>query len=453
MLEAASQEEDERQRGVALARKYHYGDQQALITDRLKEFMPSVDLGEPFRLNICRVVVTAMLERMRVTGFDSSDTDKIEWAATTWDDCRGPVIEQELYETLLRDGEAFLIIDTDLNDQGDKVIRWYPNQRFTDLSVDGGDGLGCRAYYENDDPNQKMKFATKEWPVLESSGRTTKHRNIYYPDHIVKQHHDGQIWVTDDVADWKSKDGKPLGIPVIHFYNKGFKREAEDAFTPQDAINKTFLDLLTTSDAAAFRVYVALGWIPTIDGKAPAEDRSNWLQVNPGDIVGTDKPKSDVSFEAIEPADLGPVIDVVQQNILWASMTTNTPASRFISTKLIASDETLKQQEEPLVAKIDGVKMLISYAWREVITITERVALVLEPDIVLSDKRVKPIWNHSASLESLMALLKDKQTLRIPIKQLWREMGYDEQKINVMWTDMLEQAKLLTPQASTTPTQ
>lgn len=401
------------------------------MTERLKEFLPSVNLGEEFRLNICRVIVTAMTDRMRIVGFDSTVTGKIRWATEVFDDNRGPIVELDLYETLLRDGEAFVIIDVD---QETRTIRWHVNQRFTSLDV-GGDGYGCIAYYENNDPNQRLKAVSKEWAVFDEDGRLNRFRNIYYPNQIIKQQHDGDHWTTYEELPWIDASGAPLGIAAIHFYNVGFTREAENAFTLQDSINKTFLDLLTSSDLFAFRVFVALGWVPTTDGKPPEADGSNWMPIEPGRIIGTDKPRSEVSFDAIEAMDPTPILNTVQQCILWAAMATNTPASRFIATKLIASDETLKQQEEPLVAKIDKTKTLVSYSWRQVLQLTERVFNILNFDAPIQEGKLKPIWCHSASEESLIEKLQAKKALGIPQKQIWRELGYDEQKISAMEAD------------------
>lgn len=388
-------------------------------------------------MNICRVIVSAMTDRIRVVGWDSTDVSKIEWAAEIFDDNKGPKVELDLYETMLRDGEAFVVIDVD---QVEQTIFWYVNQRFVSVDV-GGDGYGCIAWYENDDPNQHLLYVTKEWTVLGADSKLVRYRNIYKPDVIIKQYHGPKDWITTAEVPWVDAQGKPLGIAAVHFYNKGFKREAEDAFTLQDAVNKTFLDLLTTSDQAAFRIFVALGWIPTIDGKDPAEDGSNWMPIEPGRIIGTNKPKNEVSFDAVDPVDTEFIIKTVQQCILWASMVTNTPATRFISTKLIASDETLKQQEEPLVAKIDGVKTLVAYSWRQVLALTERIWNVMNPTDQVAQGKIKPIWCHSASEESLVSLLMDKQALGIPQKQLWRELGYDESKITSMIKDKEEQAK------------
>lgn len=383
-----------------------------------------------------------MTDRMRVIGFDSAVIPKIEWAAEIFDDNKGPVVELDLYETLLRDGEAFLVVDVD---QETKQISWHVNARFTSSDV-LGDDTGCIAFYENDDPNQRLLFVAKYWITIDSRGRSIKNRNLYYPNQIVKQFFNGFSWVQrEDTVNWVDASGTALGIAAVHFYNKGFKREASDAFTLQDAVNKTFLDLLATSDISAFRIYVALGWIPTTDGKDPEEDGSNWMPVEPGRIIGTDKPKTEVSFDSIEPSDPEFAIKTVQQCILWASMVTSTPASRFISTKLIASDETLKQQEEPLVAKIDGVKTLISYSWRQVFLLTERIWNAITTPVVPEGK-LKPIWCHSASEESLFNNLLSKRKLGIPEKQIWREMGYSEPKIAAMMTDKQEAMALLTPQ-------
>ena len=73
--------------------------------------------------------------------------------------------------------------------------------------------------------------------------------------------------------------------------------------------------------------------------------------------------------------------------------------------------------------------------------ITETIWNILNPTDRISDAKVKPIWSHSESMESLMAILVQKKLLGIPKKQIWREMGYDEQKIATMEADANAEAE------------
>lgn len=429
-LDAWNEQELKRQREVVRARRYHYGDQGARLTERLKEFLSDGD--DPFRLNVCANVVTAVSERLCVSGFDCADMTLLEWVQTMWRLDNIDAKQEEIHEGALRDGEYFAIIDWDTYEQRPTLI---PYERYTSIEA-GGNGQGCIIYYEEDDYNQRPQVAIKQW--VEATARDiVERRNLYYPDRIEKwvRDHRGE-WMLLENIDWTDAEGAPLGIAVVHFRNKGLRPAAADAMPLQRAVNKSLLDLLASSDLTAFRIFVSLGFIPTSDGGPLKADRSNLLQIEPGQVVGTTLPPNQAEFSAINPAELNPQLDLTHQLILWLATTTNTPVSRFISTKLIASDETLKEQEGPLLSRIRGYQTSFGNAWVRCMQMFVKLqntfgdsATLLNEDLVLDPLWIEP---QSRSQQERLDLLLKKKALGIPREQLWREAGYSSQRIRLM---------------------
>lgn len=432
-METQFEEENERQREIVVSRNYYDGEHGVTLPERLREFIPSVAQGVPFRVNASRKVVTAVVERLRILGFDSTDETYLKWITSITRMLKFDALQSDIHEAAIRDGESFIIVDWDtIKNQP----RWTMHDRYTSVAV-GGNGTGCWMVFPENDYLRDPKMAVKQWSDYDAQGTLREYRTVYYPDHV-------EYYVRSDKGDWVSlkdpqqlidADGKPFGIPVIAFQNKGLQCETLDVLPLQDGVNKTLIDLLMTSDLAAFRIYVALGWWPTTDGKEPQEDKSNWLPITPGSIVGTTKAPSDASFTAIEPTELAPLLDTTQQLLMWLAMISDTPLSRFISTKLIASDETLKQQEEPLVSKVEDRRGRLGKSWKSVLEMTAKFTNAFGTEkIVVPDEEAQIIWVNSRA-HSETELLENatvKAALGVPQEQLWTEIGYDKAKIAEM---------------------
>jgi hypothetical protein len=441
-FDALTEAEEDRQKEVVRARKYHEGTQGVELTERLEQFL-STDFD--FGMNVCRNVVSALVERLRVTGFDTTDEELMDWASNVWNNNNLDATQEDIYEGALRDGEYFAIVSWE---DGVSVI---PHQRYTDVQVEG-DGFGCWMVYKENDPNQKPEYGVKQWTEsTETMGevgiirQAAQRRNLYYPDRVEKYRRDfngewEQFQPSEDEewpVPWTDSEGKPLGVALIHFTNKGLRCEAWDAFPLQDAVNKSLLDLLSSSDLTAFRIFYSLGFIPTTDGKPPAEDRSNWLKLEPGQVVGTTKSARETDFGSIEPAELRELMDLTHQLVLWLAMVTNTPVSRFISTKLIASDATLKEQEGPLLSRVTSRQVRFGNAWARCLDIARRLENEFGDGGLNEDEKIDLIWAEGAARgeDEKLDLLQKKQGIGIPHKQLWKEAGYNQKTIDQMETE------------------
>ena len=454
-LEALSESETVLTRQIISARKYHVGQQNVKLTDRLKQFVGTDFGGFEFRLNIVRTVIRTVVEKLDVVGFDSEDEETIKWAAGLWAQNNLDALQTDIFESTLRDGAHYVIVDW----PEDKLYpRWLPQQQYTSVEA-GGDGLGCVIKYPQGDPNLDPIVGIKYWTEL-VGGQYTQRKTMYFPERIEKWARigGGGDWAPyKDVGDtswpipWTDSGGDPLGIAVIPFYNKDLMPEAADAIPLQDAANKVVVDLLSTEDQTAYRVLVALGFIPTTDGLDLKSDGSNALDIQPGSVIGTTKSKSEAEFKAIEPSNLTPITDLVQQLVLWIALVTDTPVSRFITTKLIASDETLKQQEEPLIAKVDNRQKLFGNAIKKAMRLSMRLARVFGTGGEFDETvDIHPIWKSAQSLKERLEELTLKKNLGVPLTQLWTELGYSQDKV-ALWQEQVKEAEKTPIEERTAP--
>ncbi len=431
------------QKAVVKARKYYDGEHTVFLTERLKEFLHADELDVTFRLNIYRVVIEAVIERLIITSIDCGDQKLKEWAAAVFAANHLDIQADDVHEMAVRDGQAFVIVDWDVEN---KRARFTPHPLWTDSSA--GDtvlgGFGCDMVYPDNDPSQPPKYAIKRWVESLGAGLPQQRATFYYPDRIEKLVYGATGWVaTQDPTDaswplpWVGQDSRPLGIPVIHFKNRGLRCEGWDAIPPQDALNKTLIDLLAAADTTAFRILVALGFMPTSDGKDLKADGSNALRVRPGGFIGTPKKPGEASVDAIEAADLTQLRELVKDWITDAAIVTNTPVSRFQITGQVAAEGTLKEQEEPLLAKVRSRQKLFGSAWESCFSIARRLQNTFGAGGLNEEPAFSVQWADAQTRtdKERQDEWKVKKEMGIPRRQLWSEMGYPPEKVQEMLDD------------------
>lgn len=454
-------EEKDIQTQIIKARKYHDGDQPTFLTARLKEFL-DVSGDVVFRLNVCRPVVGAITERLNVLGFDvpgaevtdtegSTTNPQAEWAWDVWQKNRMDEKQDVVHDGAIRDREFFVIVDWD--DENARP-RFTPHQRYTDAQVQG-DGEGCKAFYANDDPNQALLYVAKRWTEDFTDGngklKTRLRQTLYFPDRVEKYFLNGGKWelFTEDgdggIVAWKDAQGKPLGIAARHFRNKDLRAEATEAFPPQDAINKSYIDFLAAMDSAALRILYTLGFTPTTDGKPLAADRSNAANIFAGMLISTSKSAQEAAVGAIEPFDPTKLLDAIDRQILYVASVTDTPVSRFQFTKQIAAEGTLKEQSEPLFAKIEKRQVLLGNGWEDCMTIARRLAnwktnAGLDESFQFQTKWADP---RTRTAKDMKEEAEAQRAANVPDEEIWRDVfRFDEKKIARMKLSDEFQARL-----------
>jgi hypothetical protein len=439
-------EERETQAQIVRCRDYYEGDQDVYLTPRLREFLsldPHSD-GDDFCLNVVRGVIEAITEKLIVTGFITSDSAAQQLIGQWWKSNGMATRQNDTHEAALVDRESFIIIDWDVATNAPVFIQ---HDRYTDATVEG-DGQGCKAIYTNDDLAQPMLHVSKRWVENMGGGRARQRCTLYYPDRIEKWVIAGTgAWMPIDAETmalegdtawpipWVDSAGHPIGIPVVHFINAGYRSEIQDALSLQDAINKTLLDLLGTADLTAFRIYKAFGFYPTTDGKPPESDGSNALSIAPGMIVGSSKSGSEASFDAIDGAPLDPLVNLLQQLVYYQAIVTRTPMSRYQFSGQVVAEGTLKQQDQSLLAKVALRQSLFGGAWERVVSMARHLYNVFGGGALDETQEINIIWqnpNPRDELQVLQGLQIKKDALQVPLAMLWQEAGYSAEQIEMM---------------------
>jgi hypothetical protein len=437
-LEAMIEDESNKQEAILLARKYFEGDQVVYLTARAMEFL-GIHENNTFRANICRTIVTALASKLNLLGFATDEEGESrpvsEWAAGIYARNKLDSLQDTIHESALADSESFVLVEWDPIDLYPRLIH---HPRFIDTNV-GGDGEGVFFVYENGDPNQRPKVAVKQWIETTftefNTPYTVTRRTLYYPDHIERWVFDAGSWqhFQDDTSEWnipqRDKSGNPLGIPVFHFKNKGIRPEHWDGIPMQDATNKQFVDALAAGDLTAFQSFFGFGFYPTIDGKAPDDKGLNLMKMGPAQFNGTMKPASEASLQVIPGADVTPIFSGLKDIILLAAQLTETPVSRFVITAAIASADTIKAQEIQLKNKAADRRGLFSDPWVGALDMARKLSNLHGGAGLSEDVSFSPVWEHTETLEELA---EKKETLEIPIEQLWKEAGYTEKQIQSM---------------------
>lgn len=455
MYSAWTEEMEDHQRKILLARAYHDGNQPVSLTDRQKQFLEITD-DNRICINVCRLVVTALCDELTVIGFDTSEEKDAqgkkpfaEWLNKVWNENHLDAVQSEVHEWSVRDGEGFIVLGWDEEKKIPSIVlheAWTAEDVSAwEDSVGGvssdmmeeacGTGTGVYIKYRNNDINQPKEFAVQYFYSEETDSKgdavQIHRRTIYYPDRIEREKMgDNGLWVEYSPPEaWIGKDKKPLGIPVVHFKNKDMRPEAWDALPLQDSANKTFVDVQGSSDFFGFPVGWILGAYPTTDGKPIAANKSNVFYMQPGQFNGFMQNGSNtVSVEKWEGSDPTPLMNTVKDQIMFIAQLTGTPASKFIATAQIASAETLKEQKDSLKKRAMNRQVSFGDAWEEVMSIARAINNAFGIEQFDEDLSITTIWKNIESIDDL----KEELNLGVPVETLWGRLGYSAEKIAEM---------------------
>lgn len=455
-----SKKEKKRQADVIKARNFHAGAQNSKLNKRLREFL-CVDDDE-FSLNIAASITLAVSERLLledeqpltcdVEAPQSEKEAQEKWIRRIWRGSRLKFKQADIHEAAVRDGEYFVIVDYD---NENKRVRFTPHQRYTDPQTvcrgGQGDGEGVFFIYPNNNANAKPRMAVQRWTELLDDGKSEKRIALYYPEKIVTYHRTGTGWHILKELDWVHPvTNEPLGIPVVAFLNPDRQPESKRAWVMLRAVNKGLLDLLRICDVAAFRIWLYAGWSPTEEGKPDGKP----LTIEPGTWIGdASTKKEDFLAQPIEGTDPRPVSEVLDGLIFKVASITDTPASRLLMTRQVAAEGTLKQQAEPLLAKVRRRAGNFGSAYEDMFNIARRLesafgsehfdeSILLDAqwesfDVRGADEELKDL----AVEEKRVQIQLLKQQIGVSKKQSQRELDYDEEKIAMMENEKAEESE------------
>lgn len=354
-----------------LYQDYIDGQQRTKLTHRQKEYLQAS--GVPFNENYVRVVVSTLARRLKVTGFQVADDEKISnWLSTTmWAAICGQRIQGTVHHQTLGLGDGFLINGWD--DKRDRGIATWNRPQL------------IKPTYDED--TDEMIHASKAWPSTRRTptnpeGKLITRLNVYYEDRIEKYYAlsqaDNAIWfqhLDPGEATWPTwstdngaEDGEPNGMLVTHFRHNALgncfgRSRARDAIPFQDEINKQLLDLFNVMDHQGWAIVTATG----VDTDAK-------LQIAPGVILrATD---SEAAFGKIEPDDPAAALGAIDGSLKRLSIATSTPMHDLIK-GTPPSGEALKTAESGMVSEGQACTQVdFPEPWAQVARIQHRLATV-----------------------------------------------------------------------------
>jgi len=421
-------------------RQYYDGSIGHDLMERAKKFM-NLPKDVEFNLNICDIPVDVIAERLKITGVtcDSDEQQVKLW--NWWTANRMDGVQKNVYRDAFRDGDGYVLVSPP-DESG------IP--QFTHEQAHDGD-FGVEMVYGDD---HKPLMAWRYWRVSTvGDAGYVRRKNYYLPDKIQKYISDERqnrgAWTEyKDENDsrwpipWVDSKGQPLGIPVIHFANKcnvdyGVS-ELRKAIAVQNLLNKSVADLIMSADVDAYAILILLGF-----SKSDIED----LKIGPGAIIGNSN--TDAKATRLEAADLTKMMALVDFFIVKMAQITRTPISYFQSSRQISSAESQKQDESPLISKVEDRQVPFGNAWEDVLRMGRKLYNTFGDGGMDEEIGIEAQWADAQKRneKEQADIAKIHKDLGVPEKYVWAKLDYTPEQIDKMMESDEYQARQQSRQA------
>lgn len=421
---------------VQALREYYDGDHPVLLTMRQQEYLGALVSGDafPFAHNLCRPVIDTLAERLSVIGFDvdaqetGADADPLWgwWAANRLD-----VVESDVHISALRDGLTYVMVAYDNAEQRPRITMHQLD--------DGVSGIVAR--HDPDNPT-KLEMATRYWWQTLMTNQGTKQierKTVYLPGEIRKYRRASAASGWESVQDegdtswplpWVDADGAPLGVAVVEFANPGGS-EIGQIIGLQNAVNKTWLDLVAAADASGFPI-LALEYPNSVapvgqdDSDIDGVDELNFAPGRALEVYGG-------TAKRIDAANLTPMLETVWAFVAAISGVTRTP-QYYLRPQGgdVPSGESLKQLESGLVSRAVKRQNVFGQSWADAMELALRVNKAYGKDAgVEPGSGITTKWQDAQTRNELtMAQVAQiHKALGVPDEQNWMTLGFTPQEI------------------------
>ncbi|MGE4424987.1 MAG: phage portal protein [Solirubrobacteraceae bacterium] len=372
--------------------------------------------GEKFALrnNWMPMVVSAVTSRMEVQGFrlDATDPEPDEDAWDIWQANQMDLMSEVLHTDLVVTGWAYTLIWPDEN--GDpRITVEDPLQAI--VMRDPGD-------------RRRILAGLKRWRDLTGTWRAL----LFTPD---------TVWTLlggtggTPATDWEIEQAEdnPLGtVPLVEFLNNPDARlEGHSDLEPveelQDALDKTFADMLVASEYTAYRQRILIG------GEVPTDEDGEPVTQAEFGINRLFAIESDAQIQELSAGDLSnytKVADTIRTDI---AAKTNTPPQQLLGTMVNISGDALKAAMDGLVYRARRKHRWCGESWEQTMRLSFRVMDLEEMAIA-----AETVWKDpetASEATRVDALLKLRQ-LGLPIEAIWELYGASPQ-LAKRWLEMM----------------
>jgi len=336
---------------VLLYRQYAEGNHRANLSDNMRQMLRITGDTE-YNINYCNTIVQTMVNRLVVAGIDAEAST--EWVKAMLDWNSFDVLQMDIHEAVVRDGDAYLMVGFDEDGQ-------YPKLS-VELAWDGT--VGVVPIYDPSNTNiiaaVKIWWASRETVNEEGVSSIVPMRrcNLYLPNAIRRYWWDGGEFISED--EWR------VGyVPLVHYRNntrtntwQGIS-EIAPALGLQDSLNSVLVSMTMASELSAFGINVAFGF------KSPSTVAPGaWIQVGNEDNNGNVLPIPNDQLVDVKQLSASPLVQYIDQAhfiIDQMAMITSTPLAKMGSDNV--SGESLKQREVGLLAKVKKAQTRFAEAW------------------------------------------------------------------------------------------
>lgn len=366
--------------------------------------------------NIPRLAVTALAERLRITGFSGDAALWADWVRNDLDQTSGVAHREAL---LL--GDSFVIV-------------WADPFGRPRVTVESAKQVGVLT----DPGSRQIVAALKRW---EDTTRKTTEAVLYLPDRIVRLRANQVGAVTAQGLATVEELANPLGVvPVVNLRNSDRilgehgSSEIDDLKPLVDALNKSLADMMVTSEYVGrprrWATGIELTEDPVLDDEG--NDTGDTVEVNPipEGARAMISEAADAKFGQLAAADLGGYEASVRV-LLGQIMAVSTLPAHYVGvfTDNPASADALRAAEASLTARAEARQQTFGRAWEQVAKLMVAVRDGRDPSMI-DDIRV--LWADAATrsvAQEADAVVKLYAAGLLPASYALGKLGYSDDEV------------------------
>jgi hypothetical protein len=400
-------------------------------------------------VNIPRLVVSSIAERLNITGWTGTDADLAQeiWYANDLD------VQGDLAHS-----EALLF--------GRSYAWVWAGQDGPRVSIESARQTAVLA----DPGTREITSAVKRWHVSSGLGVGSTEAVLLLPDRIER-------WASTlgaEIGGFSPVDVQPnpLGVvPVAQFTNQGrllnswgyrgidelsypsrllmgsgVYSEIDDVIPLSSALSKALFDLMCTLEATGRPRRYASG-IELVEKPRLDHQGQPVLDTDGNPIIDTVNPLAQeasrtwisendtAKFGQLDAADLKgftDAVNVIVQQIL--AVTALSPSYLGVLTSQPPSADALRASESSLIARVEQKQKMFGKSWERTLQLAIAVQTGRDPRTV----DAKPVWrpaDQSSDAQAADATVKLYQTGLLPRSAALRKLGYSDQEIDAIRAD------------------
>lgn len=388
--------------------------------------------------NRCAAVVDAMVDRLRIVGWQDAgmdgegDSDLTRAALDVWTASRLDLRHLDAHNEALTCGDAYLIV--------------WPNMQTgqAQIAVQQAHQISI---VRDDEAPERVVLAVKAWRLTRGPLAGRWRVTTYQPDVIRR-------WITSGAVDElpgnagtlvpyedeaPAETANPWGVvPVFGLHNASGMNlvgtsELRDLVPLQDGVNKSIADMLVAMEYIAY----PQRWVTGVEVPIDPETGRPMKPFKPGVdrvwIVGDEG----AQMGEFAQGDMAQFIGVQQEWDAKISRVSRVPVHWLGMSGSIPSGEALKVSEAPFVSKMLDRQADFGAVW------SDAMALALQMDGYPADQadKIAPVWiNPETRSESdFWRTAELKARAGVPQQQIWREAGYSPGQIDEFVDQAAEQ--------------